>query len=231
MTDGSWLTIGEACRALGISRTTLLAAEEAALITPARTPGGHRRYSATELQRYLGEAGTVPAPPPARPAAGPPPGAPDVDLAVTVRAAVRPLARALGAESAGLYLADADGLHFAGAFGVPRWLAQRLAEATPPPELAAALPATRARLFDPAASGFPDPRSTGAGVAAGLHVDEHPAGVLFLVTRTEHGLLPAEIRFVEALAEVLALLVGEHRRAAALHERLERVAAACADSR
>lgn len=228
MSDGRWLTVGEACRALGVSRTTLLAAEDAALITPVRTPGGHRRYAAAELQRYLG-VGVVPDPPPTRPATGPPRGVADIDLAATVRAAVRPLTRALDGESAGLYLVDGDGLlRLAGSFGVPRWLAERLADGPPPAHVTAALAVTRTHLFDPAATGFPDPRSTGHGAAVGLHVDDHPAGVLFLVTRTEHGLLPMQIRVVEAVAEVLALLVGQHRRAAALQDRLDRVAAACA---
>ena len=53
VTGPHWLTIGEACRVLGISRTTLLAAEDAALIAPARTPGGHRRYPADEVWALL----------------------------------------------------------------------------------------------------------------------------------------------------------------------------------
>ncbi|MCW2719113.1 MAG: hypothetical protein JWR81_2935, partial [Pseudonocardia sp.] len=41
MTPGArWLSVGEASRALGMSRTTLLAAEEAGLVAPMRTPGG-----------------------------------------------------------------------------------------------------------------------------------------------------------------------------------------------
>lgn len=229
VTGPHWLTIGEACRVLGISRTTLLAAEDAALIAPARTPGGHRRYTPAELQRYLSVAGAVPHPSPLATPTGPPPAdVTSADLAATVRAAARPLVRALDGESAGLYLVGDSGLRFAGAFGVPRWLAGRLAGRPPPAQVAAALPATRARLFDPAATGFPDPRSSGHGAAVGLHVDGRPAGVLFLVTRAEHGLLPAEIRVAEALAEVVALLVGQHLRALALQDRLDRVAAACA---
>ena len=39
-----WLSVSEAGRALGLSRTSLLAAEEAGLLASVRTPGGHRRY-------------------------------------------------------------------------------------------------------------------------------------------------------------------------------------------
>jgi len=47
------LPIGEACLYLGVSRATLLKAEEQRLIRPARTPGGHRRYGIEDLDRLL----------------------------------------------------------------------------------------------------------------------------------------------------------------------------------
>ncbi|WP_214406577.1 MerR family transcriptional regulator, partial [Pseudonocardia lacus] len=67
------MTVGEAAQALGMSRTTLLAAEDAGLLTPMRTPGGHRRYSTGELDRYLRRSGAEPLAPPAPVAAGPAP--------------------------------------------------------------------------------------------------------------------------------------------------------------
>ncbi len=149
-----------------------------------------------------------------------------------MRAAVRPLAHALDGESAGVYLAQGDapgrtGLRFAGAFGIPRWLGERLAGAPPPAEVAAALPALRARPFDPATTGFPDPRSRGHGAAAGLHAEGRPLGVLFLVTRPDRGLLAGELRVVEAFAEVLALLVASRARTTVLAGRLERISGLC----
>src|SRR5947199_3468439 len=103
---GRRLTVGEASRVLGLSRTTLLAAEEAGLLTALRTPGGHRRYDPAELRRYAESAGaagwddTTTARPEATPAAEPEAPA----IAASARAAVRPLAQALEAECAGLYL-------------------------------------------------------------------------------------------------------------------------------
>jgi len=47
------LLIGEACLYLGVSRATLLKAEEQGLIRPGRTPGGHRRYGREDLDRLL----------------------------------------------------------------------------------------------------------------------------------------------------------------------------------
>src|SRR6185312_2316005 len=68
-----WLSVSEAGRALGLSRTSLLAAEEAGLLASVRTPGG--------LRRYLRAAGAWPE------AAGAPVGAADAVL----DAAGRPL--------------------------------------------------------------------------------------------------------------------------------------------
>ena len=67
MGSDGWFSTGEACEVLGISRTTLLAAEAAGILAAVRTPGGHRRYPAAELERYLGGIPVIPqpAPPPA----------------------------------------------------------------------------------------------------------------------------------------------------------------------
>lgn len=221
--DGRWLTVGEACRVLGVSRTTLLAAEETGAVVPIRTPGGHRRYAAAELRRHLG--GSVPGPEPRPAPAADPAALDDAAVAATVRAAVRPLAHALDAECAGLYRCHAGDLRFAGAFGVPRWLAERLADAPPPAAVAAALGAVHARPFDPAATGFPDPRSAGHGAAVGLHAEGRPLGLLFLVARPGPGPLPAELRVVDAFAEVLALLLASLARTAEAEGRLSRIAA------
>jgi len=47
------LPIREACLYLGVSRATLLKAEEQGLIRPSRTPGGHRRYKVEKLDQFL----------------------------------------------------------------------------------------------------------------------------------------------------------------------------------
>ena len=109
------LSVSEASRVLGMSRTTLLAAEEAGLLTPLRTPGGHRRYDPAELRRFAGRAGTSALEPaqdaPHEPAvAG---GAASEEVAAGIRLAVRPFVQALDADTAGVYLRDGD-LRFAG---------------------------------------------------------------------------------------------------------------------
>jgi excisionase family DNA binding protein len=221
---GRRLTVSEAGRVLGLSRTTLLAAEEAGLLTALRTPGGHRRYDPAELRRYAeraGAAGLDEAAVAAPSAASAEPEAPTV--AAVGRAAVRPLAQAIEAESAGLYLMTSGEPRFTAAFGVPRWLAERLTAAPPPAPIVAALDTRRPCPFDPAATGFPEPRSAGNGVAVALHLDGEALGVLFAVRRRD--LLTAEIRFVEAFGDVLAMLVADERRIVELERRMEAIGA------
>lgn len=220
MTGARWLSVGEASRALGMSRTTLLAAEEAGLVTPMRTPGGHRRYSPTQLHRYLEQAGgaaPVAEPAPA-PAAGPRCADTDMDITETVRDAVRPLVRALDADNAGLYLRHDDTLRFCASFGIPRWLTERLAGAEPPPVIGEALDARRHRPFDAATAGFPEPRSTGHGIAVALRRGDRIFGVLFLVAA--HPLLPGELRMIDAFRDLIAALVADRLRIAELERRL-----------
>jgi excisionase family DNA binding protein len=50
------LTAREAARYLNVSLTTLAKIEETGLLVPFRTPGGHRRYSLSMLEKYLEES-------------------------------------------------------------------------------------------------------------------------------------------------------------------------------
>lgn len=228
MQSDRWFSISEACRVLGISRTTLLAAESTAVITPSRTPGGHRRYSAEQLEAYLGTGVPLRPEPAAR---MPEQRAPATDPALTtaVREAVRPLARALDAESAGLYLVDDDHWQLAGTAGVPRWLAERLAGTAPPEPLRQALQGAGARLFTPSSTGFPDARSAGHGVAVRVREPDRVHGVAFLVTRPGRAPLPGELQVVEATADLLGVLVGQLLQNAELRRRLRGIAALCPD--
>jgi len=247
-TAEQWLSVSEAGRALGLSRTSLLAAEEAGLLASVRTPGGHRRYRPAELRRYLRAAGAEAAGAPVGAvldAAGRPldpaatrgvavdPAAERslaLDLATALRAAVRPVARALAAECAGVYLLQDGALRFCAAAGVPRWLTERLAAADTPAPVAAARDAARPQRFDPAAAAFPEARSTGEGVAAALRHGEQAVGVLFLVLPAGSPPSPAELRTVEACAELLALTVAARSRIAELERTVATIAgltAAC----
>ncbi|ALE73903.1 hypothetical protein Ae168Ps1_5442 [Pseudonocardia sp. Ae168_Ps1] len=228
MQSDRWFSVSEACRILGISRTTLLAAESAAVITPSRTPGGHRRYSAGQLERYLG-AGV-----PLRPDPGPRPAgraatAVDATFTAVVRDAVRPLARSLDAECAGFYLHDDGRWQLAGTAGVPRWLAERLASSAPPAPVTEALQSGGPRLFDPRVTGFPDARSPGHGVAVRVRAPDRVHGALFLVTRPGRAPLPGELQVVGAVADLLGVLVEQLVQNADLRGRLRDIAALCPD--
>jgi excisionase family DNA binding protein len=215
-----WLPVGEAARALGMSRTTLLAAEEAGMIISARTPGGHRRYPLAEVERYLRRVGLPPAG--ASAVSRVPPTLPAVELAEGARAALRPLVHALDADSAGVYRLDGEELRFCAGFGIPRWLTERLTASAPPPELGQALTAGRLRTFDAGAAGFPEPRAEGTALAVPLYAGQRRLGVLFLLSRRD--VLAGELRVAEAFAEVIGVLLADRCRIAELELRLHRIA-------
>ncbi|HXV94690.1 MAG TPA: helix-turn-helix domain-containing protein [Pseudonocardia sp.] len=215
-----WLTVGEASRALGVSRTTLLAAEEAGLIAPIRTPGGHRRYGVAELHRYLGRAEV----PPVADDPADPPDAADPALATAARDATRAVVRALDARCAGVYLSRGGSLGFCAAFGIPRWLAERLAGGTPPRPVREALDAGHPHLFDPAAAAFPEPRSTGHGVALALGRGGRARGVLFVVSPAQRAPLPGELQVLDAARDLVTMVLDAHLALADLEHRMARIA-------
>ena len=55
--DAEWLSLGEASRVLGVNESTLRRWADAGLVQTFRTPGGHRRFAAADLQRIIDAAG------------------------------------------------------------------------------------------------------------------------------------------------------------------------------
>lgn len=51
--DPEWLGLGEASRLLGVNESTLRRWADAGLVRTFRTPGGHRRFSPSDLQRLM----------------------------------------------------------------------------------------------------------------------------------------------------------------------------------
>lgn len=49
-----WLSLGEACRLLGVDESTLRRWADGGHVRAYRTPGGHRRFSETDLRSLLG---------------------------------------------------------------------------------------------------------------------------------------------------------------------------------
>jgi excisionase family DNA binding protein len=52
-TDGEWVSLGDASRLLGVSTATVRRWADAGRIRPFTTPGGHRRFSRSALERML----------------------------------------------------------------------------------------------------------------------------------------------------------------------------------
>ena len=51
--ENRWLTLSEASRLLGVHPATLRQWADAGQVPSYRTPGGHRRFEASELRAYL----------------------------------------------------------------------------------------------------------------------------------------------------------------------------------
>lgn len=50
---GQWLTVGQACRLLGVDPSTLRVWTDAGRLPSFRTPGGHRRYRREDVEAFL----------------------------------------------------------------------------------------------------------------------------------------------------------------------------------
>jgi excisionase family DNA binding protein len=55
-TESDWLTLGAAARLLGVDETTLRGWADTGKVRVFRTPGGHRRFFASDLAALLGQA-------------------------------------------------------------------------------------------------------------------------------------------------------------------------------
>ncbi len=218
------LTMSEACQYLGVSRTTLLAAEEAGLLTPARTPGGHRRYDPAELDRFLNrDREGVEAPVGERS-----PAAPNPRVVLTgeslllIREAIRRLTLLLRAESTSIYLLDEQRrLRWCTSFGIPQWRVSQLAQDPPPAAVVRALLHRHRELFEASQEQFPLPTSQGHGVAVPLVAGDELLGVLALVGQRDRLWLPSEIQIIETAAFYIGLLIDQQQRLAEFESRLK----------
>jgi len=208
------LTVGQACRYVGVSRMTLLAAEEAGLVRPTRTPGGHRRYTPRDLDRLLVRPDAVPGDAPR----SSPPGPDHADPVVAE--ALRQLVLLLRAVAAALYDAQGGALALRRSYGLPRWLTDQLVDRPAPEPVVQALAGREAR-FD-AADCFPRP-SAGAGIAVPLARDGRAVGVLAVLAGRDRTFLGGELDIVRATATCLALMLEQQRLVDTLSARLREV--------
>lgn len=213
------LTMGEACHYVGVSRMTLLAAESAGIVQPGRTPGGHRRYSARDLDRLLagrtparGSHADVPRTPPTAPPHGPDPG---------TQEAVRQLVLLLKADSAVLYELAERCPRLTASFGVPRWLVEQLERAAPPEPVLSTLASGRDRVFDPREA-LPRHAANGQGLALPVRGGGGVTAVLLVVGR-DRTFLGAEVDIGRTAATYVGLLLEQQQRLHALSARLREV--------
>ena len=55
--EGHWLTLGQACRALGVDESTLRRWADNGQVRVFRTPGGHRRFAESDIQELVSGRG------------------------------------------------------------------------------------------------------------------------------------------------------------------------------
>ncbi|HMQ31043.1 MAG TPA: GAF domain-containing protein, partial [Chloroflexaceae bacterium] len=219
---GRLLSMKQACHYLGVSRMTLIEAEERGLIVPERTVGGHRRYSLEALQalskatrsRYEERAPAAQAP-----------GAPQLTQFIAqlqegarapgsaLKEALRNLVLLLELEMGAVYLRDdAGGLRLQVAYGIPHWFLEAMA-ALGPASLAAEVLRTRQPLvYDGRAGhGLPAQLEIGQGLCAPLIYQDEVLGCVHVLTRRRHQLFPAQISIVTTIAVFIAGLVANAR--------------------
>lgn len=195
---------------------TLLAAEDAGLLLPARTPGGHRRYDVLDLDRLL--VRRRPAPP------DPAPSSAEADREQpdpVIAEALRQLVLLLRADSAALYEVEGGALTLRRSFGMPRWLIDQLAPRPAPEPVLQALATAREVRFDGDGC-FPRP-SSGPGVAAPVLHGEQPLGVLTVLSGRGRVFLGGELDIIRATATCLSLMLEQQRLVVALSARLREV--------
>ena len=223
------LRIGEVCDYLGVSRTTVLAAEEAGLLAPVRTVGGHRRYDREQLDAFLTQNRTLPTitPEPVPPSPTSDDTAPQAAAGqqqLLIRSALRQLVILLNADAAGLYLVtQGGGLQLNASFGIPRWLMAQLSQHPPIEPVMRAVAAQRREVIDTDPRRFPGPAFEGQQVAIPLHWNDALLGSLFVVSGRDRSFFPSEIQMIETGAFFLGIIAGQQRLIETLECRLSQV--------
>lgn len=227
----------EACRHLGVSRMTLLKAEQLGLLSPFRTAGGHRRYAPDELERYLTatrrSAAQRDAFQPAAHDALLPRLMEQVErqratLQEMLSEAIRHLVLFLQADSGFIFLLNREGtLKLQAAFGAPHWVVrkvQQLAAGAGGPSRRAMLTRQPA-VYVEGEGDLPVDLGEGQGVCVPLTYRNETLGVLHVLSVHRHQFFPSEIGVLSTVAIYLASLIVNERLAARYRQRVEELAA------
>ncbi len=214
-----YLTIKEACQYLGLSRMTLLEAEERQLIRPARTPGGHRRYRYEDLTGYL--AATSPAnssPVSASDSLFFLPSTPACQVCsregLSIEAALRQIVLLLQVEMGGVFTFNENRrrLSLSSSFGIPRWLLTSKITVGLDGVSGRALANLVPVVFDMAESELLLPEvSQGQGLCVPLLAGSEKLGTVQVFASQRRSFFPSEINILTTFAVYLAeLLTYKH---------------------
>lgn len=212
------LPMKEACQYLGVSRMTLIEAEERGLIAPERTMGGHRRYSLEGLRAFLQQTQSryEERPPPAQPQgrfqlaqfiadlqgrAHTPDG--------TLKEALRNLVLLLQLDMGALYLRDEAGvLRLQAVFGIPHWFLAAMATVAADGLSGEVSRGRQPRVYDGhARHDLPPQLEFGQGLCAPLIYQGEALGCVHVIARQQRQFFPGEIDIVATIAVYLASLV------------------------
>lgn len=217
MTQKRLLTVKDACNYLGVSRMTLLKAEEKGLLKPEATPGGHRRYTLESLETYMHstraaheERQFV------SPAQGgfllpqfisrlsAQPVAPDELL----NEALRNLVLLLQAEVGAVFVVDEGGqLRLHASFGIPHWVLKDLTVLGEQSLSTEALRRRQPLVYTTAESEIPLRLEGGQGICAPLIYRNESLGVVHVISSHRYQFFPSEINILATIAVYLASLI------------------------
>lgn len=212
------LSMKEACQYLGLSRMTLIEAEERGLITPERTPGGHRRYTVEGLRAFLKTTqrryDALPLPPQPQGAFQLTQFIADVQSRArapdnTLKEALRNLVLLLQLEMGAVYLIDDAGtLRLQATYGIPHWYFAAMTIMGGDSVAGEVLRGRQPRVYDSRARhDLPVQLEFGQGLCAPLIYQDEVLGCVHIIARHQHQFFPSEITIVTTIAVYLASLV------------------------
>lgn len=229
------LSMREACRYLGMSRMTLIDAEERGLIKPERTAGGHRRYTVAALRELLE---TTRAQHEAHQFAAPSHDSFQLAQCITrlrdrsltpehtLKEALRNLVLLLHIEIGAVFLLDeTQRLSLRASYGVPHGMLTDIAYLDSCDVSAQVLRVGRPIVYDQSAQrNLPARLEIGQGLCVPLVYQDETLGVLHVISSHRYQFFPSEINIVSTIAVYLASLVVNAQLLAQVQTRLRELA-------
>jgi len=205
-----FLSVSEACQYLGISRMTLLQAEERQLLRSSRTPGGHRRYNYDDLVRYMATYGVA-----TTNFEDKLPATPLGDTAkfaqfLSLESALRQIILLLQVEMGGAFLFSESRrqLVLNTSFGIPRWLLNRDVTVGLEGVSGKVLTNLQPLVFNSADSELPLVESArGQGLCVPLIAQQEKLGTLQIYSTQRQNFFPSEINIFATFGIFYSMLL------------------------